>query len=309
MPSIAHLVRHFLRTSLRGRTRLTIALARHATALQRAAVQIIGARPLFLDLRDPSNHDLFRDAPYSKAPWEWSTAAAFQQLIRPGDVAFDIGANRGLHAVVIASLVGQGGYVACFEPNPSLRAALAITVGATPWMELFPVALSDRDGEAPLFVGANHEMGSLGNWVAARTGETTQAITVPLRQLDSLVREGILSRPDIMKVDVEGNELRVFRGAHELLDREDAPIIIYEENLYAAPNATGESASAATAFLLALSLPRYRCYYLWEWGLVTRTAPGQILHGNLVAIPKSRRSRWPELESSEYTELRGGATS
>jgi FkbM family methyltransferase len=303
MGLLSRLVHAHLRSRLRGKTRVTLALAARSPELQQVPIQVNGARPLFLDLRDASNHDLFGHSPHARAPCQWTTDAAYRHLVRPGDTVLDVGANRGLHAVSFATMVGAGGRVICFEPNPALLPCLEKTVAATPWMTLLPVALSDFEGSATLFVGASHEMGSLGNWVAERSGETTGQVTVRTARLDTLVAEGAVPRPDVIKIDVEGNELRVLRGSAALLNREDAPVLVYEANLWAAPIATGEPSTAATGFLLDLDQPQYRCFFLWDWGLVTRLERNQLVHGDIVAIPAARTERWPSLVSEGMYEL------
>ena len=307
MSLVATLLRAHLRSPLRGKTRLTRTLASRMPALQAVPIAITGARPLFLDLRDDANSGLFRDSPHTVVPWEWSTTAAFAQLVRRGDVVLDVGANRGLHSVVLAELVGEQGAVWCLEPNPALRPCLERTVAATPWMQLLPIALGDRSGEATLFVGGNHEMASLGNWITDRFHEQPASVPTPVRRLDDLVDTGAVPRPDLVKIDVEGAELRAFRGARAVLDHEDAPIVIYEQNVWAAPTVSGAPASAETDFLLSLERAAYRCYFLWDWGLVTRVQQGQLLHGNLVAIPAARRDRWPALADADITEFPGAA--
>jgi FkbM family methyltransferase len=288
---------------LRGQTRLTLALARRFAALQLAPVAIAGARPLFLDLRDAMNHDIYRDTPYQQSPVEPSEVALLRRLLRVGDVAYDVGANRGIILVQMAGAVGASGRVIGFEPNPALLPALRHTVAATPWVTLAEVGLSDTAGDAVLYLGENHEKGSLGDWVSDLHGETTRQVPISLRTLDALVAEG-LPRPDVIKVDVEGNELRVFRGARTLLDREDAPIVLYEANVYAAPHATGEPANAATSFLATeCERARFRFFYVWPWGLLTPTEPSVLVHGNVLAVPAARVERWPDLETCGFVTL------
>lgn len=300
------LVRAHLRSSVRGSTRLTLALARRVPALQLAPVAIAGARPLFLDLRDASNHGYYRDAPHAESPIEHTAVAVLRHLVRPGDVAYDVGANRGLLLVQLAALVGEAGRVVGFEPNPALLPALRRTVAASPWATLAEVGLSDASASADLHVGEDHEKGSLGDWVRDLHAETTRRIPITLRRLDELIAGG-LPRPDVMKVDVEGSELRAFRGAREALDREDAPALLYESNVYAAPHATGEPANAATEFL-ATECPRarFRFYFVWPWGLMTPVDPAALVHGNLLALPAARAARWPELERHHFIELLRG---
>jgi FkbM family methyltransferase len=229
-------------------------------------------------------------------------------LVRPGDVAYDVGANRGFLFAQIASLVGPTGRAVGFEPNPALLTALRRTAASTPWMTLEEVGLSDTAGVADLHIGASHEKSSLGDWLRDHDGEHTRRVPVTLRRIDDLVAQG-LPRPDVVKVDVEGNELRVFRGAREVLDRADAPILLYESNVYAAPYATGEPANAATRFLAReCAQAEFDFYFVWPWGLVTPIAVEsdtdvQLLHGNLLAVPAARSDRWPELKKYEFLDL------
>ena len=170
-------------------------------------------------------------------------------------------------------------------------------------MTLSTVALSDADGSATLFVGDNHEMGSLGDWVAGRFGETTREVPIAVRRFDSLIADRSLPRPDVIKMDIEGNELRALRGGCASLNREDAPILIYEANVFAAPIASGQPVTAATTFLLDLPLPGYQCFFLWHWGLVTRLQREQVVHGDIVAIPAARADRWPALVAQGIYEF------
>ncbi|MEO6528659.1 MAG: FkbM family methyltransferase [Gemmatimonadaceae bacterium] len=292
-----------MRSPVRGSTRLTLALAQRAHGLQLAPVDIAGTRPLFVDLRDVSNHPFYRDSPHADCPIEHAEVAVLRHFVRPGDVAYDVGTNRGFLLVQLAALVGDTGRVVGFEPNPVLLPALRRTVAATPWATLVEAGLSDASGHADLYVGSNHEKGSVGDWVRDLHAEPTRPISITLRRLDELIAEG-LPRPDVVKVDVEGNELRVFRGAREALDREDAPVVLFESNVYAAPHATGEPANAATQFLAAeCPRARFRFYFVWSWGLVTPAEPGSLVHGNLVALPAARAARWPELDTHDFIEL------
>lgn len=272
-------------------------------------VAIASARPLFVDLRDASNHRFYRDAPHIDCPIEHAEVAVLRRLVRAGDVAYDVGANRGFILVELAALVGETGRAIGFEPNPALLPALRHTVRATSWATLVEVGLSDATMSADLHVGSEHEKGSVGDWVRDLHAENTRRIPIALQRLDENIAEG-LPRPDVMKVDVEGNELRAFRGAHGALNREDAPALLYESNVYAAPHATGEPASAATRFL-ATECPRarFRFHFVWSWGLVTPADPGALVHGNLLAIPAARAARWPELETHDFVELLRGTPS
>jgi hypothetical protein len=106
-----------------------------------------------------------------------------------------------------------------------------------------------------------------------------------------------------MKVDVEGAELLVFRGVRATLDRKDAPILVYESNVFAAPLATREPAPAATAYLGHPARARDRCFLIWDWNPVTRLVPGQYVHANLLATPEAGVDRWPELATADVLQM------
>lgn len=295
MHLVERLVHTHLQSGLRGRTRLTCQLARRFPSLQAAAVRISGLPPVFVDLRDPANHDLFRGSPYPMSPWEPTTVAVLRQIVRPGDVAYDVGANRGVMTAELSALVGAGGQVHGFEANPDQYASLERTVAACGNATLHRFGLGERPGTLTLHVPDNSEMASI---VAPVGGTAGRAVPCRIESLDALVADG-LPRPDVMKVDVEGAEALVFRGARTLLDRDDAPVVIFESNLIAAQQ-LGEPLDAAASFLRALSAPRYEFYVVYGWGLVTRMVPGQLVHDNILAVPAQRRDRWPDAWAADY---------
>jgi FkbM family methyltransferase len=284
---VARLLRIGLRRHVRGSTRLAFTLARRVGSLRAVPISIAG-RTLYVDLRDGLSHDMLAGSPWSTVPWEASEQEVMRRLVRPGDVALDIGAHIGLHLVLLADLVGPPGRVHAFEPNPHRLHALAMTVAALPNATLHPVGLADRTGRSTLFVPGDESMASLADWTEGRTGRVEHA-ECDVRRLDDMVGSGEVDRPAFIKCDVEGAELRVFGGARETLDRPDAPIILYEANARSAA-ASGADVSAATRFLTGLASARYSIRHVQSGGRlvpVDRLDPSQD-HFNLVAIPAAR---------------------
>jgi FkbM family methyltransferase len=131
---------------------------------------------------------------------------------RPPRVMFDVGANYGLHALRFLVL---GARAIAFEPNPAchgwFRAACA--ANAVP-CELEAVAVGDRaDSVVLAFPGDQTYMGSVVPRVQERwTGSQTKMLTVPQVTLDDVAAtRGLV--PDLVKIDTEGAELAVLRGA------------------------------------------------------------------------------------------------
>lgn len=119
----------------------------------------------------------------------------FVEEVRPGDRVADVGANIGVYSIVAAK---RGAEVTCFEPNPDVARLLERNLrlnGVT--AVVHEAAVGDREGSARF-----HASGPVGQLSQLSPhGE----LVVPLVRL----RGGF----DIVKIDVEGGELEVFRGA------------------------------------------------------------------------------------------------
>jgi FkbM family methyltransferase len=146
--------------------------------------------------------------------------AAFRKYLLPGNTVFDIGAHAGFHSVFCGLLVGTTGRVLAFEPNPISRVSLEgqIRLNRTLRVEVVPYALSDTVGLANF----DATQGSQSRII--RTGESK----VEMRTLDSLVSI-VLPIPDLIKIDVEGEEEKVLRGALKTISK-FRPIVLCDYN-------------------------------------------------------------------------------
>ena len=149
----------------------------------------------------------------------------YRHLLRPGDVAIDAGAHVGRHTVPIARAVAPGGTVFAFEPLPFAREALENAVAGNAAVVVQPYALADRDGEDEFVVAVD-----LPAYSGLRTriydGPTRlHRIRVDVRTLDGLFADA--ERLDYVKIDAEGGELGILRGATELL-RRFRPVVTFE---------------------------------------------------------------------------------
>jgi FkbM family methyltransferase len=146
-------------------------------------------------------------------------------FVPPGGVAIDVGANLGEWSVPLARAVGRSGMVLCIEPNPAVATALAATLRINNFTqtEVLAVALAAEDGEGRLLI----EPGDSG---LSRLSPSGAAIAVPLRRLDSILREREFARLDLIKIDVEGHERFVLAGAAETL-RRFRPAVVFESGL------------------------------------------------------------------------------
>ena len=159
------------------------------------------------------------------------------RLIDPGDIVADVGANLGYMTSLAAARVGAEGKVLAFEPHP--RAYELLERNVARWrvlagvgrVELRQLALSDAAGEGELFSGGTSEfdmaVASLGDDKHPPMGASSEAIAVPLARLDEI--EGV-DRVGVMKVDVEGHEPSVLRGAGRLLENGAIRDIVFEDH-------------------------------------------------------------------------------
>lgn len=149
--------------------------------------------------------------------------AVVRKLIRVGDVVCDVGANIGVYTVTLSRLIGGHGQVYSFEPVPETYRVLSNIVEHFHLrnVHIYGCAVSDSVGkgvmEVPIYNsgGENFYQARLicGNRPSRRTYE------VDLVTLDSLFDKPGGVKLDFIKVDVEGHELQVIRGARHVLDR------------------------------------------------------------------------------------------
>jgi FkbM family methyltransferase len=146
-------------------------------------------------------------------------------LVSRGDVVLDIGAAQGHFSSRMLDLVGAGGVVHAFEPNPVHHRRLETLSRRRP-LHLHPVGLSDHAGQATLHIPVVEGQAYVG-WASlqARPGTENQTFTVRTTRLDDVLDPS--ARVSFIKCDVEGHEDAVLHGAQALLAR-DRPVILIE---------------------------------------------------------------------------------
>jgi FkbM family methyltransferase len=151
--------------------------------------------------------------------------AILQGRLQPGAIAIDVGANIGIHTLAMAMAVGAAGRVISFEPLPHLAAALRRTVNLNGFgerTEVRQIALADAPGETTFHRAAHGPMSSL---YPLPGHMAPQAIQVRMAALDDCIAPG--ARVDLVKVDVEGAEPRVWRGMRRTLnDNPDIAVVL-----------------------------------------------------------------------------------
>jgi FkbM family methyltransferase len=156
---------------------------------------------------------------------EQKETAAFLSLVRSGMTVLDIGANIGLYSLLSAKRLDGSGVVHAFEPTPFVAKRLRDNVRLNHFQNVIvnQIALSDQAGTAKFYVHEEADCNSLGV-------VSSNSIEVQTMSLDEYVGSAAIQRVDLIKIDVEGAEVKVLRGAHVLLSRADAPVMMLEFN-------------------------------------------------------------------------------
>jgi FkbM family methyltransferase len=167
------------------------------------------------------------DPEFGRGTYELPIQKAISENLSPGDVFFDVGANIGFFSLVAARQVAAEGSVYSFEPVPSNVALIRrnAELNSLKTIHVFPEAVGATSARAELVV-AKH----IGGAVLASAGRPPDAqsrMTVDVVTLDDAMSKHGLRPPTLMKIDVEGAEIDVLRGATGIL-RVHKPKLIYE---------------------------------------------------------------------------------
>jgi FkbM family methyltransferase len=154
-------------------------------------------------------------------------ASLFDSVLSPGDLFADVGANNGLYSLWAARLVGARGRVHAFEPDPDTAARLRrnAELNGFSQIEVHVRALGEREGTVRLhrWVGASGRTSRY-----ATSPGLSQEIEVPMTSLDAHFAGS--PPPKFVKIDVEGMEVDVLRGAEGLLSAEQPPLVVFESH-------------------------------------------------------------------------------
>lgn len=210
--------------------------------------------------------------------FEPDVAAALRRWAVPGATVVDIGANVGWFTLLLARCVGPSGRVHAFEPEPGNHALLLHNLQANPAVagdgrvQAHALALGEQPGQAQLHTTAfNGGMHRLYDSVCCEG----PAVTVPVARLDDLLPSGSVA---LVKIDVEGYEHPVLRGARALLATVPRPRVVSEY----CPASMLEAGASPTAFLQDLA----------AWGLRPHDLQGRPVPLPELLADAERYDRW-----------------
>jgi len=159
--------------------------------------------------------------------YETETREAIENILERGDVFVDLGANIGFFTLLAARIVGPEGKVFAFEPTPSTRKFLVKNVLENDFNDRVVIenyAISDRRSKAKFSVTALSEYNSICVGEGGREG----TIEVDTISLDEYFLEKGMMRVDLIKMDIEGQELPAMRGMGNINEGNQEIKIIFE---------------------------------------------------------------------------------
>ncbi|MCE9588241.1 MAG: FkbM family methyltransferase [Verrucomicrobia bacterium] len=207
--------------------------------------EVLPGTKMVLNLNDRLQHTLFVNA----LKYESEIQSLIARTVKNGKSLFlDIGANAGYMSYVALNSCPTT-IVYAFEPNPILveQIARGIEINKYSSFKVFQMALGEQDSQIELNI---HPMNA--GWATLNLGdelnnEEWEKCIVPLKKLDDVITQEEISRLPIdqivIKMDIEGNEVKALKGMSELLRNEKLKLIIaeiYQKRLEAAGNTQDE---------------------------------------------------------------------
>lgn len=219
MPLIDRLVRTLRPYRFPGKTRLFNRLVHHS-GVRRASVYGV---TMDLDLADYIQRNIYLGC------YEMWEATAVRRWLPRGGTMIDVGANVGFFTAVAASCVGPAGRVLAVEPDPASFRKLSAMVaenGLGGVVTPLHCGAADSRGEQSLYVVPdehypNHSPSMLPD-------PNVRPILVPVRTLDDILDEHGVGRVDLLKIDVEGFELKVLAGTERALAQRRVRAVLCE---------------------------------------------------------------------------------
>ncbi len=173
-------------------------------------------------------HEFLQAHLFLYGSYELPTIRYIRSVIRSGDAAFDVGAQIGYLTLAMATAANKGATVHAFEPESHnlerLRANLALNPGVN--VTVVDKAASNVNGTLRLYLSNDHNAGTHST-VAGGMNVSSAFVEIPSVTIDDYVRDNGITSLRLIKIDVEGGELEVIKGAEHTLHTL-RPIIVME---------------------------------------------------------------------------------
>ena len=191
--------------------------------LARLPLRLIPRRAVLPILQGPGKGLKWIVGSYNHGCWlgsyEYEKQIILKGLVKPGDVVYDLGAHVGYFTIIFARLVGPEGRVYAFEPFPANFELLNAHVDLNHLenVETFPAGIAAQSGEATFSTGGSSATGGL-----RQAGD----LSAPVYHLAELIATKGLRPPDLIKMDIEGEERTVVPSLEPLLRQRRVNLLI-----------------------------------------------------------------------------------
>jgi len=207
----------------------------------------------------------------------------FDRLLAKGHTVVDVGANVGQFTLWAAKRVGTEGMVMAFEPDRSCFEKMVknVQINSVKCVRAENIALSDFDGEAVLHLNDAHD-DNQGQSSLSRLVHHRRSQPIICLKLDNFVEQEGVKKVHVLKIDTQGAEFRVLKGAVNVIEKARPAVILrcHEEKC----RTMGDSTVAVQEFFLDRGYDLFEIH--WRKGLVGVTSPRPVDDATFLAVTR-----------------------
>ncbi len=278
---------------------------RHDPGLWRTRHKLLPWFPLPRRLPDGSwmlcYPDVMGQIIFERRPFEDDERSFVARFLRSGMTFFDVGAHHGLYTLLASKRVGIPGHVYAFEPVPDVFRKLSMNLRLNSCRNLVAeqIALGCCQQEADMHIVNGRESGCNSLCLPARdVAPKTSLIKVSVMTLDEYVQRKNIDVIDLIKIDAEGGELDVLRGAERILTGNARPLVLCEVE----DRRTAPWGYPAREIIDWLDQRGFHWFEPTKDGLMRHQKCEDYDYDGLIAVPQERMC---QIESLLVSEERG----
>jgi len=213
--------------------------------------------------------DLHREKDYWLGTYEPELQETIEDLVLPGQIIYDIGANIGFMSLFFAKRAGSNGHVFAFEALPENVVRLERNIELNEMrgrITMVQAAVQDQSGLVDFYLGPSDGMGKVEGSAGRSASEYKTSIRVEGVAIDEFIFTSGNPIPDIVKMDIEGGEILALPGMERLL-RLNHPILLVELHGPDAAKLTWELLTKQNYRICRMSngYPQVHAYQDLEW--------------------------------------------
>lgn len=245
--------------------------------------------------------DVMGQVIFEGRPFETDERSFVARFLQSGMTFFDVGAHHGLYSLLASKRVGKEGQVYAFEPVPQEFRRLSRNLNLNRCRNVVAeqIAMSRFQGEADMYIVHGRESGCNSLRLPGRdVTTTTSLVKVALITIDKYVQKMRIGAIDLIKIDAEGGELDILKGAESVLTENFRPLMLCEME----DRRTAPWGYPAREIIDWLARRGFEWFEPTKNGLTRHQKCENYDCDGLVAVPKERLG---EVESLLVNERRG----